>query len=123
MTRGGRDLAFSSSDSGSGQPPTRATKARRVPSGDHCGALTPWRRSVRRVGSPPRAGITEGWPFFLASRSETKARREPSGDQRGVVSRRGPVVNRRGSPPRTAATQLAEKESARASDHVRTDKD
>ncbi len=58
MIRGGRDFRFSSSDSGSTQPPTRETKASRVPSGDHAGAVTPWRRSVSRVGSPPATGIT-----------------------------------------------------------------
>ena len=118
ITRGGFDLRLSSSDEGSGAPPTRAAKARRVPSGDHTGALRPCRSSVRRMGSPPAAGITWSWPFFPASRSEMKARRVPSGDQRGAVSRRGPVVKRRGSPPAALTTQMFERYSSFSSDSV-----
>ena len=78
MTRGGRDFCFSSSLSGSCQPPTRETNPIPVPSGDQTGFVTPFFRSQSGVGSPPSAGITYNWPFFFASRSDTKASRLPA---------------------------------------------
>src|SRR5258705_322143 len=118
MTRGGFDLRLSSSETGSGGPPTRAAKARRVPSGDHSGALRPCRRSVSRIDSPPAAGITWSWPFLPGSGWETNARGEPWGDQGGAVSRLGPVVKRRGSPPAALTIQIFEKYSSFSSESV-----
>jgi hypothetical protein len=123
MMRAGWDFFRSSSLSGSCQPPTRETKARRVPSGDHSGAATPLLSWVSATGSPPSAGMTWSCPFLPRSRSETKARRVPSGDQRGAVSRPGPAVKLRGGPPPVISTvQMIERYSSFSCDSVVTTK-
>ena len=57
ITRGGRDLRFSSSLSGSRSPPTGDRNASRRPSGDHTTLVTPLSSAVNFAGSPPSAGI------------------------------------------------------------------
>jgi hypothetical protein len=58
MTRAGRDFRFSSSPSGSRNPPTGDTKASWPPSGDQVTPATPLSSAVSLVGSPPSAGMT-----------------------------------------------------------------
>src|SRR5262249_49625545 len=118
MTRAGRAFCFSSSESGSCQPPTRETTHSRWLSGDQTGPFTPFLRSVRRGGSPPSAGMTYSCPFFFVSRSESNARRRPGGGQRGAGCRLGPAGNRRGVPPGVATIQICERYSSFSSESV-----
>ena len=88
MVRGGFDRSRSSSSLGSSQPPTRATKLSRVPSGDQVGLETPCRWSVSRTASPPSAGTTYSWPwspFPLGHEGEPSPVRRPA--RRGVPPR------------------------------------
>src|SRR5258707_12367274 len=84
--------ASTSSDLGSWR-----TTTRRVLSGDHSKALTPWAVSVRRTASPPSRFRSHTW-LLPAFREERNPRYLPSGLQRGGEDETVSPVRRRGLP-------------------------
>src|SRR5438034_1199760 len=74
ITRGGRDLRFSSSLSGSRSPPTGDRNASRRPSGASCGSVT----SCTRVRS---AGIMPRRPAVMVCRCCPRGARESRNDR------------------------------------------
>jgi len=100
------------SGSFSGRPPSSPTvnssenreyavrpeaKSTRLPSGVHPITASGAGCQVRRLGSPPSAGITN--TSTLPSYSPVKAMRVPSGENDGLVSTPGPAVSLRAVPP------------------------